>query len=148
LNAHINSPICGQRPLSQNKIVNGQEAIPGDWGWQVSLTHRGQHFCGGVLINNEWILTAAHCFPYVSSLILLLFSSKLKYESNFRTTYNPDLAIELGVHNTQIKEPWTITRKASKIIVHQSFSLETLYNDIAMVKLDVILIYDLMFDHI
>ena len=54
---------CGQRPLaSQNRIVNGKEAVPGDWGWQVSLTLSEFHFCGGVLINEQWVLTAAHCF--------------------------------------------------------------------------------------
>ncbi|XP_066267296.1 transmembrane protease serine 11D-like [Branchiostoma lanceolatum] len=56
-----NSPGCGLRPL-EDRIVNGFEATPGDWGWQVSLTNYGQHFCGGVLINNQWVLTAAYCF--------------------------------------------------------------------------------------
>ncbi|KAG9264941.1 chymotrypsin-like protease CTRL-1 [Astyanax mexicanus] len=45
-----------------NKIVNGENAVSGSWPWQVSLQDTtGFHFCGGSLINQYWVLTAAHC---------------------------------------------------------------------------------------
>ncbi|XP_066575393.1 chymotrypsin-like protease CTRL-1 [Amia ocellicauda] len=45
-----------------NKIVNGENAVPGSWPWQVSLQDStGFHFCGGSLINQYWVVTAAHC---------------------------------------------------------------------------------------
>nr|XP_033819065.1 serine protease hepsin isoform X1 [Geotrypetes seraphini]XP_033819066.1 serine protease hepsin isoform X1 [Geotrypetes seraphini]XP_033819067.1 serine protease hepsin isoform X1 [Geotrypetes seraphini] len=54
---------CGRRKLSVERIISGQEASLGRWPWQVSLRYDGTHLCGGSIISNEWIITAAHCFP-------------------------------------------------------------------------------------
>lgn len=49
------------------KIVNGQEAVAGQFPWQVSLgvswiaEPYEAHFCGGSIYNERWIITAAHC---------------------------------------------------------------------------------------
>ena len=48
-------------------ILGGREAQPGAWPWQVALVSRFApnafqgHFCGGTLIAEDWVLTAAHC---------------------------------------------------------------------------------------
>ena len=59
---------CGKRVVKSSRVVNGEEAAPNSWPWQISLRYRDWpyknaygHFCGGSLIENDWVLTAAHC---------------------------------------------------------------------------------------
>nr|XP_031326194.1 hepatocyte growth factor-like protein [Camelus dromedarius] len=57
---------CGKRVTrldprrSRLRVVGGQ---PGNSPWTVSLRNRqGQHFCGGSLVKEQWVLTAQQCF--------------------------------------------------------------------------------------
>ena len=53
-------------------IVGGVNAAKGEVGWQVGLTsspssNRASIYCGGTLIQAQWVMTAAHCTErYVS----------------------------------------------------------------------------------
>ncbi|XP_038592631.1 prostasin-like isoform X1 [Micropterus salmoides] len=103
---------CGTAPLNA-RIVGGADAVPGSWPWQASLQTNGLHFCGGSLINNQWILTAAHCF-------------------NIPT---PNLIVYLGRDTLNLLTPngksWTV----SQIVKHPNYDKETFNNDIALLKL-------------
>ncbi|XP_032671246.1 chymotrypsin-1-like [Odontomachus brunneus] len=48
-------------------IVGGDVASPGQFPHQVSLQRSKSHICGGTLISDIHILTAAHCIPYQQS---------------------------------------------------------------------------------
>ncbi|KAK2848575.1 hypothetical protein Q5P01_008409 [Channa striata] len=107
------TPVCGN-PVYKNKIVGGQDAVPGSWPWQVALFRSGSLFCGGSLISNEWVLTAAHCFP--------------------RTT-STGLVVYLGRQSLASSSPNEVSRTVTQIIKHASYDPNTMNNDIALLKL-------------
>ncbi|KAG7220686.1 hypothetical protein INR49_017947 [Caranx melampygus] len=103
---------CGTAPLN-TRIIGGQAAPEGSWPWQVSL-QGSRHFCGGTLINNQWVLTAAHC---VSS----------------SATENP--TVFLGRQSQEGSNPNEVSRPVSQTIVHPDYNPTTSDNDIALLRL-------------
>ncbi|XP_077063491.1 chymotrypsin B [Siphateles boraxobius] len=108
---------CGEPAIKPqtigSRIVNGQNAISGSWPWQVSLqTPNGFHFCGGSLINQNWVLTAAHC------------GVVLGYHR-----------VILGEHNRGSNVELIQVKLVSKVITHPFYSSRTINNDIGLLKL-------------
>lgn len=56
------------RHINDARIVGGELVDIADYGWQVSIQRNNQHFCGGSIINEKWILCAAHCFVKYSNI--------------------------------------------------------------------------------
>ncbi|XP_053492398.1 serine protease 27 [Ictalurus furcatus] len=108
--------VCGRATLN-NRIVGGQSATSGAWPWQVSLHSLsfGSHFCGGSLINNLWVITAAHCFESFSD--------------------PSDLVVYLGRQTQEGYNPNEISRGVTKIINHPKYDTVTKNNDITLLRL-------------
>uniref|UniRef100_A0A3Q3IMX9 Peptidase S1 domain-containing protein n=1 Tax=Monopterus albus TaxID=43700 RepID=A0A3Q3IMX9_MONAL len=106
--------VCGNAPLN-TKIVGGQDASSGSWPWQASLQYNSGHICGGSLINNQWVMTAAHC----------VFSGSI--QGNFR--------VYLGLQTQQGINANTVSRSVSQIIVHPNYNSPPNDNDIALFQL-------------
>lgn len=43
------------------KVVGGEESMPGSWPWLVAIYQDGVFHCGGVILNEFWVMSAAHC---------------------------------------------------------------------------------------
>ncbi|CAM4417355.1 unnamed protein product [Leuciscus chuanchicus] len=106
-------PMCGKARFN-TRIVGGLNAPAGAWPWQVSLHRSGRHFCGGSLINNQWVLTAAHCFNSVSTSGLIVYLGRQTQEGT-----NAD-EVSIGV---------------SSIIKHPNYVSSTNDNDITLLQL-------------
>lgn len=53
-------------PHYDGRIIGGQECEPHSRPYMASLNY-GYHFCGGVLVSTQWVLSVAHCwYKYVS----------------------------------------------------------------------------------
>lgn len=54
-------PVTAALPREDGRIIGGQECEPHSRPYMASLNY-GYHFCGGVLINKQWVLSVAHCW--------------------------------------------------------------------------------------
>lgn len=67
----LNAPALGETDTEM--IVGGAPAEPGKYPWQVRLYESMDDeigFCGGSIIDKQWILTAAHCLLDTDSVVV------------------------------------------------------------------------------
>uniref|UniRef100_A0AAQ5YMW3 trypsin n=1 Tax=Amphiprion ocellaris TaxID=80972 RepID=A0AAQ5YMW3_AMPOC len=94
-----------------DKIVGGYECSPHSQPWQVSI-NIGYHDCGGSLINDQWIISAAHCWQNPYSQIVIV-----------------------GDHHIWVNEGTEQFMSVDAIYWHESYDYQTLDYDIMLMKL-------------
>ncbi|CAG5107664.1 Oidioi.mRNA.OKI2018_I69.chr1.g3432.t3.cds [Oikopleura dioica] len=127
------------RPKVNLRIHGGAISNDGEWPWQVSLQHRNcnhrnncewKHLCGGSIVDNKWIVTAAHC---------------IEESGYFTDNNNPgdDWAIVVGMDKLNYKHDDVANKNSDgtrflleKIIPYSEYRFQYItHHDIALLKL-------------
>ncbi|XP_048101470.1 serine protease 33-like [Alosa alosa] len=109
---------CGSVRLD-SRIVGGRNASAGSWPWQVSLHWLGSHICGGTLISDQWVITAAHCF----SSFPIHFTWTVYLGRETQDTSSPNA------------NPHEVAHSVKAIVRHPDYSAGDFTNDVALVRL-------------
>ncbi|XP_068280847.1 kallikrein-14-like [Nyctibius grandis] len=102
-------PMMARVTPEEDRIIGGYPCVPSSQPWQVYVY--GPLRCGGVLLRDRWVLTAAHC--------------------NRR-----GLRLRLGENDLGRPEGPEQERLVARAIPHPAFDPATLDNDLLLLKLD------------
>ncbi|XP_069100361.1 serine protease 27-like [Pleurodeles waltl] len=106
--------VCG-RSRAQSRVVGGQNARSGEWPWQVSIRMSDRDICGGALISEKWVLSAAHCLRWARPL---------------------HISVVLGSLQLSGSNPHAVISKVKTIKLHPNYDFQSRSpGDLALVEL-------------
>lgn len=105
---------CGASKYNRQRVIGGIRAEIDDFPWQTLQFIQNRILCGGTLINNRYVLTAAHCVVGFTAEDRSLMHVRL---------LTPEVA---EIDDTSIK------RHISRFIVHPKYNRHKILNDIGI----------------
>lgn len=116
---------CGKVANQPSPLISyGQGTKPGQWPWHAALYHSKGiqlvYTCGGTLVSDRHIITAAHCVT--------------KPHSN-RAIDPINILVYLGKYNLKKFGSEIQDKEVERIFVHPNYNYSVYFNDIAVLKL-------------
>ncbi|XP_046452577.1 chymotrypsin-1-like [Daphnia pulex] len=99
-----------------SRIVGGWNSHIGEYPFMAGIMGNGKVYCGGSLLDDIHILTAAHCVHRLSSQGVA------------------QLTVIMGA--VDLRDPAMVVKRVHSITRHRGFDATKLYNDIALVTMD------------
>ncbi|MFW5820503.1 MAG: trypsin-like serine protease [Bacteroidota bacterium] len=107
------------------RIVGGTTVSIEDYPWQVFIT-AGDYICGGTIIADKWVLTAAHCM----------------YDEDKNRIPNEDISILAGSDNPFRINPLGREFDVDLSVIHEDYDINYFENDLALLRTDLNMRYD------
>ncbi|XP_017008973.3 serine protease grass [Drosophila takahashii] len=117
--ARLLEPNCGIRAdvAYRTRIIGGRNVQISAHPWMAYLHYESQFYCGGTLINRQFVLTAAHCLDAARKLTVRLGGMSLSSSDNSMC--------QLGAEDYEV----------DRAFKHKYFTPTIYLNDIAMLRL-------------
>ncbi|XP_020015536.1 kallikrein-14 [Castor canadensis] len=105
--------VMAQSQVDDNRIIGGYTCIQNSQPWQVALLAGStrRFLCGGSLLSNQWVITAAHCA-------------------------RPILHVALGKHNLRRWEATQQVLRVTRQVPHPQYNSQTHTNDLMLLRLE------------
>ncbi|XP_076775668.1 complement factor D [Arvicanthis niloticus] len=104
--------VCAQ---PRGRILGGQEATAHARPYMASVQVNGTHVCGGTLVDEQWVLSAAHCMDGV--------------------TKDDIVQVLLGAHSLSIPEPYKRLYDVQSVVPHPGSGPDSVEDDLILLKL-------------
>ncbi|XP_068631440.1 serine protease nudel [Battus philenor] len=98
---------------TESRVVGGKPSQPAAWPWVAALYRDGMFHCGGVILNQHWVMSAAHCVH--------------KFWKHY-------YEIQVGMLRRLSFSPQEQNHRVSHVIVNQNYNQEDMVNDLSLLR--------------